>query len=250
MEDFTITGTYTLPSLGKVYSGNVNPDVTIRSMVTADEQKRLNPSDRPYKVMANIIDDCMIDKPNISAYDMCLGDYQYLLHKLRVVTYGTDYTLSTTCPWCGSVNEDTINLDEMGVSIYSDEIKELFELDLPRSKKHITLKMQTPRILDDITVRAKELRKRYSSEAGDSAFLLNIQSVIDTIDGKRMDAVQLEDFVRKLPMMDTNKIANTVDKINNAIGLNTGLECTCDVCGLDYTSPFRVTSEFFRPTND
>jgi hypothetical protein len=219
-------------------------------MTTEEEMKRLNPSERPYKVMADIIDDCLIDKPGISSYDMCLGDYQFLLHKLRIVTYGTSYSLSSTCPYCGSVNSGKINLEQMLVFTYTDELNKYFELDLPRTKHHITLKMQTPHMLDDISIRAKEVRKKSPNMNGDPAFLFTIESLINTVDGETIDALRKSEFVRKLPMMDTNYIVAYSQKLNERIGLNTTLDNKCDVCDLDYQSTFRTTSEFFRPTID
>ena len=248
MSNNALIGSYTLPSLGKVYGDRkINPDITLRSMTTEDEMRRLNPSDRPYKVMADIIDDCLVDKPGISAYDMCLGDYQFLLHKLRVITYGNSYSLTSTCPYCGSKNTGKINLDQMAVYTYTDDLQKYFELDLPRTGHHITLTMQTPRMLDDISIRAKELRKKSPDMNGDPAFLFSVESMIDTVDGNRLDAVQKSEFVRNLPMMDTNQIISYNEKLNERIGLNTVLDNTCDVCGLDYSGTFRTTSEFFRP---
>ena len=38
MADYTLRGTYTLPSLGKIYGyDNINPEVTLRSMTTVEE---------------------------------------------------------------------------------------------------------------------------------------------------------------------------------------------------------------------
>ena len=251
MENNALIGSYTLPSLGKVYGDRkINPDITLRSMTTEDEMRRLNPSERPYKVMADIIDDCLLDKPGISAYDMCLGDYQFLLHKLRIVTYGTSYSLVSTCPYCGSQSTGTVKLDQMEVFTYTDDLNKYFELDLPRSKHHITLLMQTPRMLDDISVRAKEIRRKSPDIGGDPAFLFSVESMIDTVDGEKLDAVRKSEFVRNLPMMDTNQIVAYAQKLNEGIGLNTVLDNTCDVCGLDYKSSFRATGEFFRPTVD
>ena len=71
----------------------VNPNIKIRSMTTEEEMKRLGYTEQPYKMLSEIIDDCLVDKPGISTYDMCLGDYEFLLHKLRVVTYGSDYKI-------------------------------------------------------------------------------------------------------------------------------------------------------------
>ena len=130
------------------------------------------------------------------------------------------------------------------------EIEKYFELDLPRTKHHIRLKMQTPRMLDDIASRAKEIRKKSPKMVGDPAFLLTVESMIDTVDGEKMDPIKLSEFVRQLPMMDTNKIISYASKLNESVGLNMLLDNTCDVCGLDYQSTFRTTSEFFRPKID
>lgn len=248
--DYTLTGSYTLPSRGKVYNVDVNPDVKIRSMTVAEEMKRLNSSDRPYKNLADIIDDCLVDKPGISSYDMCLGDFQYLLHKLRVVTYGTKYRLSSKCPYCGFDNVGEIDLNEMSVSSYTDEVEKYFDIELPVSKNRVRLRMQTPRMLDDINVRVKEITSKRKSSSKDSAFLLNIESVIDTVDGSKLDVFKKSDFVKQLPMADINYILASVNKINELIGLDMTLNATCDFCGLDYDSPFRITPEFFRPSID
>lgn len=248
--DYTLTGNYTLPSLGKVYNVDVNPNVKIRSMTVAEEMKRLNSSDRPYKNLADIIDDCLVDKPGISSYDMCLGDFQYLLHKLRVVTYGTKYRLSSKCPHCGFDNVGDIDLNEMSVSSYTDEVEKYFDIELPVSKNRVRLRMQTPRMLDDINVRVKEITSKRKSSSKDSAFLLNIESVIDTVDGSKLDVFKKSDFVKQLPMADINYILASMNKINELIGLDVTLSATCDFCGLDYDSPFRITPEFFRPSID
>ena len=105
MTNYSIAEEYVLPSRGKVYSQNVNPNVKIRSMTTEEEMKRLAPSDKTYKNLCEIIDDCLVENPGISSYDMCLADYQFLLHKLRVVTYGPDYPITSKCPFCRSDND-------------------------------------------------------------------------------------------------------------------------------------------------
>ena len=110
--------------------------------------------------------------------------------------------------------------------------------------------MQSPRILDDITIRTKEVRKSSSSEAGDPAFLITLQMLIDTIDGKKYEDFQLDPFLRKLPMMDTNYILKAAQKLNTSFGLDSELNPTCELCRLDYKSSFRITSEFFGPSID
>ena len=247
--NYSIAEEYTLPSLGKVYSQNVNPVVKIRSMTTEEEMRRLAPSDKSYKNICEIIDACLIDDPGISCYDMCLADYQFLLHKVRVVTYGSDYNITCVCPHCFSEHDDVINLNDLKVTNYdNDDFAKLTEFTLPRTNKKIKLKMQTPRIVDDINTRAKELKKKSRNQAGETAFLFTVESLIDTVDGVKLNPVERENFVRSLPMMDTNYIIKHTEKLVESFGLETKLTFTCPVCGLDYTNSFRITSEFFGPS--
>ena len=71
MNEFTIANEYTLPSKGKVYNKEININFKLRSMTTVEEMKRLNHSDKPNKNIAEIIDDCLVEKIGISAYDLC-----------------------------------------------------------------------------------------------------------------------------------------------------------------------------------
>lgn len=249
MSDYIIAEDYTLPSEGKVYDKKINPHIKLRSMTTREEMKRLNKSDRVYKNLCDVIDDCLVDKPGISCYDMCLGDYQFLLHKIRIVTYGANYKTSTVCPYCGCTNERTINLEDLDVNRYSEEFNKYIEFDLPKTGKHIKLKLQTPRMLDDVDSKAAEIRKKRQQQ-GEPAFLLSLQSMIDTVDGQKLNVIQMEDFVSALPMLDAQYILKYSEKLNDIVGVDTRVQDTCDVCGLEYVSSFRITSEFFGPSID
>ena len=249
-ENYTIAESFTLPSLGKVYSQAVNPEIKLRSMTTLEEMKRLSPSDKQYKNICEIIDDCLLDKPGISAYDMCLADYQFLLHKLRIVTYGANYRTSTKCPYCYSTNEQTVNLEELEVVNYTDDLNKYFEVDLPQTKKHIRLRMQTPRIIDDIGIKAKEQKQKMPNIVGDPAFIFTLAALIDTVDGQILDPIKKENWIKNLPMQDTNYIIQYGGKLNDFLGIKTSTSTTCIGCGLAYTNSFRINSEFFGPRID
>lgn len=250
-ENYTLHETFTLPSKGLIYGGAVSPKVTLRSMTTADEMKRLSPSELPYKSMCEIIDDCMVgEKPGISAYDMCIGDYQFLLHKLRIVTYGPEYKMMVSCPFCGEVTEATVNLDDLIVHEYEDDVVDLMKFDLPVSKKIIELRLQTPRILDSITSRKKEMQKKSKDISARYDYLLTLTSLIKTVDGQSMTPAQLENFVLNLNMRDVNFLLQKADKLNQKVGLDTSVVAKCSNCGNELVSTFRITGEFFGPSID
>ena len=243
----TIVETFTLPSKGLIYDPVVVPEITLRSMTTADEMRRLSNSEYQYKPMSDILDDCIVDGPQLSAYDMCIGDYQFLMYKLRVVTYGDNYKVETKCPYCGFTNSDEISLDAFPVLELSDDVDKYKEFNLPASQNRVRIKFQTPRMLDQVEVRARDAKKKSEDKSIDFSMLYLLASMIDTIDGTKYDFMKLENWIRNLPMKDTNTIFAYADKLNNCLGLNTELEIGCALCGLDYKFPFRPNASFFRP---
>ena len=248
MENYTIAEDFVLPSHGKIYlDRQVNENVRLRSMTTADEMRRLRPNERQHKSMSEVIDSCLLDDIGISSYDMCIADYEYLLHKLRVVTYGPEYPLMCTCPYCLMKQEETINLDELEYKEYTPEIEDYLSFDLPVTGKHITLRMQTPRLLDDVTVAVNADKKRSRGDQSGSAFFYTLKYLITSVDGEKLDAIKMDDFIKALPMRDTNFIIRNAERAVDAMGLNSDLTVVCNTCGLDYTSPFRITPEFFGP---
>ena len=154
MGSITIQEKFTLPSKGLLYAEKFNPVVTLRSMTTEEEMKRLAYNELEHETMAEIIDSCIIEDLPISSYDMCLGDYQFLLHKLRVVTYGPEYKMVIQCPNCGEVVSSSVNLDTETVQEFDEEKGLDLEITLPETKKVIKLSLQTPRMIH--AVKSKE----------------------------------------------------------------------------------------------
>lgn len=245
--NYTISEYFTLPSEGRVYTNiNVNPQIQLRSMTTVEEMQRLTHTDKAYKNLCDIIDKCMVNNPGISSYDMALGDYQYLLFKLRTITYGSEYNGKATCPYCGSTNDAKFSLDDLIINTYTEEIEKYREFELPQSKSIIRIKMRTPRMLDTITEKVKEFKAKRATS--DATLLYSIQSIIESIDGEAPNPVYIQDWIRNLPMKDTNTITNYSDKLDNMLGIDTQLFYNCDICGLPFNSQMKTDMEFFRPS--
>lgn len=248
--NYTIAESFELPSGGKIYSKAVNPRVELRSMTTRDEMKRCNPSNTQFKVLADIIEDCMIEKPAIHVYDMALGDYEYLLHKLRIVTYGDEYKMAVRCPHCGEISDMTAHLNELKIKDFDQtKFEEARVVVLPKSGHTVALKFQTPRMLDEAEIKLKELKRKYKDAEVDFSILVTLTQVIDEVDGEKLNSVKLENFINKLPALDMRKIQNAIDTLNACVGLDVDLFVNCHNCGGDVHTYFRFGQEFFRPTN-
>ena len=152
---------------------------------------------------------------------------------MRTVTYGKEYRLSVTCPICGETYEGSVDLDTLEVLDDVDAFNKYLEFDLPYSKKHIVLNYQTPRMFDTIANKTKEFKKKSNMLSTDATIVYSTCLLIHSVDGKLLDEVTLEDFVRNLPMGDTNTILQYAEKLNSSLGVNSFVECTCPVCGID-----------------
>ena len=130
--EFTIVREVLLPSMGKVYSKDVTPLVKLRSMTTVEEMKRLNHSDNPYKLMSEVIQDCIVSDLEVPVYELCIADYQFLLNNLRIVTYGPEYHMINRCPYCLAEEEKTMNLEDLVTAPFVEETyKKYSEFELP-----------------------------------------------------------------------------------------------------------------------
>lgn len=248
MENARIVEHLCLPSKGMIYEEDISPEFELSSMKTKHEMLRLSATEESQKIMAQIIDDCIVGDLGISSYDLCLGDFQYLLYKLRTVTFGPEYELQCKCPYCGFENTFTLNIDELEVKEYTDELVDLMELELPVSKNHIKFTMQTPRMLDRINARVRDHNKRRHTTNENATLLYTIISSLEEIDGEPVDMTTIEKWVRDLPMADTNAILYRIDEINNSLGIVLDSQETCGVCGSSFIAPFRINNTFFRPT--
>ena len=245
----TIVENYTLPSKGLIYDSPINPEVTIRSMTLAEEMRRLQTTDETYRPMSEVIDDCIENKLPMSSYDMCLGDYQFLLHKLRIVTYGPEYKLSVICPICGEKNDLSINLDELKIIELPENYQSLSEIKLPRSGDVIKIRYQSPRILDKIAKDKREMKKQFPDLKGDPSILLSIQNTVLEVNGRRMTPQALQEYLKNLPMLDINCLTQSIGKLSDCVGIDPTINFTCKNCGVESPASFLFTPEFFTPTN-
>jgi hypothetical protein len=185
--NYTIGEGMELPSKGLIYDVPVNSYVELRSMTARDEMKRLSPSTSQFKTLADIIEGCMIEKPAVHVYDMALGDYEYLLHRLRIVTYGDEYKVTIRCPYCGKEVETIAHLEHL---VLKDFDKEKYDtaktITLPRSKHTITLKPQSPRTLDENENKVKDLKRKFKGAEMSFELLILISSAIDLVDGVKI----------------------------------------------------------------
>lgn len=251
-QEYTIAEDYELPSGAAIYGPNkFDPHVKLRSWTVREEMKRQGNSQRAHEKLCNLIDACLLTKLPMSVYDMHVGDYEYLLHKLRVVTYGPEYKISVTCPHCFQTRQAIMNLDDLKVKKFDlKDFDNCLNFKLPKSGDEIVIRYQTPRMLDDIDMKIKEFRKKNPEADYDPTTLITLQEVIETVNGNKLKYVELETYLNNLNARDANYILNRVIKSSKMIGLDTIANVSCASCGGDIITYFQFGPEFFRPVDD
>jgi hypothetical protein len=248
--NYTIGECAELPSKGLIYGSGVPSQVELRSMTARDEMKRLAPSNSQFKTLAEIIEGCMIEQFPVHVYDMALGDYEYLLHRLRIVTYGDEYKMTIRCPYCGEYFDATAHLESLEIKEFNmQKFEDVRTITLPKTGCVVTLNFQTPRMLDEIENKTKDMKRRFKNANIDFNLMISLTSAIDTVDGMHMDSIQAENFINSLPALDMTKIINGIDEINSLVGLDNSIIVDCTKCGGEVPTSFRFGPEFFRPTN-
>ena len=247
MTDARIAETFTLPSHGKIYEEEVNPEVILSSMTTKHEMLRLSTSEDSNRLMADIIDDCIQSDVGISAYDMCLADYQYLMYKLREVTFGNEYEMIGVCPYCGNREDISVDLDELEIKEFTEDILDMMEIILPISGDEIEITMQTPRSLDDTARQVKQARRKLKNKENPEILYVMLNSIIRK-NGEDFSPIEEELWLRNLPLADTNAILASIDRLNTSFGMDLTVYHTCSNCGQEFVAPFRVNDSFFRPS--
>lgn len=131
--------------------------------------------------------------------------------------------------------------------------------ELPVSKYGVKLRLLTGKdedwITREITKGAKSVLKL--RQQGDPSFYLRMVRMISAIrqpggawvavlPDSQKDMTDVCDLIRRLPIRDTNEIGKRY--IEHDVGINNVVTAKCPSCGSDTTIPFRILSEFFRPT--
>ena len=242
----TITERYTLPSKGLLYGEKFNPTITLRSWTTEEEMLRCSPNELEHENMAKVIDACILEELPISAYDMCVGDYTFLLHKLRIVSKGKIYPMVVQCPNCGEIVKADVDLDTELVLEYDPEKGLDNEITLPVSGDVIKLSLQTPRKIDEVKMKAKELRKKTGLNL-DYSIMYSAMSYISKVNNKTLNDVELENYVRKLNIEDLNTIRIKGVELDGKVGLDSSVIAKCKNCNYEIVTNFREQPNFLGP---
>lgn len=237
--------TYSIPGYA-LYGKSFENSFTLRPMTTMEEKLRV--SSPGFETIAQIIQKCLIS-PEVDVKKLKMFDVQFLMYKMRIVTYGEGYKLSGKCPHCGGQIDTEIDLDALKVREVPEGFKEPFEIGpLPVSKDVLQCKIFTLQDYLDILRESKEKLEKFPEMKEDPSFIIELSKRILTVNGKTLVPFQMVKYLEELHARDYQYFDSKYLEKANSFGLDLNVEMECGHCNKKIAYPLPMTSEFFRPT--
>lgn len=223
-----------LPSSGKVYSQDSSlygmETVEIRAMTARDEDILTSRALlKKGTVITELIKSCLVDK-TVNVLDLLSGDRNALMVAVRITGYGPEYAVEMECPECNVKSQHEFNLGELPIKrLEIDPVipgMNLFDFNLPVSKKNVKFKFMTGRDEEEMMVLAEKQKKL--GLPSDNNVTTSLLYSIQSIDGIE-DRAKIASFVKVMPARDSLALRNYMR--DNEPGIIMKQETTCSSCG-------------------
>jgi hypothetical protein len=192
------------------------------------------------RFLQNILADKSVDVDSL-----LLGDKNAIIVAARVTGYGAEYETKVTCPACGSEEEFTFDLSDPPTKGMPDDVsytpRGTFTVDLPKSKFVAELKLLTSKEQKYLDQLAQSKRKNNIQESSLTDLLKMVIVSVNSIENR----TEIEDFINKMPAMDSLTIRKEYGRINPSVDLEQEYECSS--CGKTTALEVPLGTDFFWP---
>lgn len=214
-----------LPSLGKPYEGYYDKE-TVKLKAFGFEEERLIRSitgQGEAGSIFNMLFDHCVEGPPVDA--LTIPDKEFILFKLRQISYGDDYPIETTCVKCGRLNKDlTLKISNVPVT-YLKEWKKEYTIVLPDSEVEVVYRI--PRSKDD-------------TESTDT--VTSLFSFVKSVGGYE-DSFIIKGFIKELIAKDIDILRDAVFKRTH--GFDKLVFFVCSECGAENKTIVSLNENFF-----
>jgi hypothetical protein len=229
---------FTLPIGWVDEQGQAQRQVVLRKMtgreeaILADKRNQRNGG----KLVSELLASCIVRiggaTPNghagKAASSMYSVDRNFLLLKLRSITFGPELEASYNCPHCGEVIRTTENLDELPVRMLEDSqaadeiLLELEDGYLDRDGQlHTALKLRLPTGADEEAV-APQIRQ--NAAEGKNCLLARCMKSLGDLPKQRLEAVGPK-IIAELTLVDRRTIDRALNQAAPGVSLMRTVEC-------------------------
>ena len=214
-------------SLGKCYPNFNNDSIQIRPFTFEDERNlRLAARDNEGgEAITNLLDTCI---EGIPTQALTIFDKNYVLFKLRELSYGSNYPITGKCDTCGTNNTLRLELSSLPVSYFEGDYEEYTKVFLPDSQKNAIIRF--PRVSDEPHLNTAE-----KLVDNINRFVVSVEDVTD-------EAIIFA-FIRKTTVKDVTVLRNKIFDLS--LGFESEIVYPCGGCQRDNKTTLVLNENFF-----
>jgi len=200
----------------KVRPFNFEDEKLLRSIKKASDASR---------VLDTLMERCIqgVDVPSL-----VMQDKNFLLFKLRELSYGEDYPIESLCTGCGEKNELVVNLPSLGVNYYPEDKGDVITVDLPDTG--VVAHIRPPRASEESLL-----------ETGD-LLMTNMYRFVKKLNDYTDPSV-IREFIPRITIKDLDCLRTAI--FDTSYGLNTKVRYLCSNCGADEILDLPLNANFF-----
>jgi len=180
-------------------------------------------------VISELIKSCIVDR-SIDPLQLLSGDRNAIMVAIRITGYGPEYNVEMECPECSVKSPHTFDLGSLPLRRLEIEPVQsgtnLFEYELPYSKKKVRFKFMTGRDEEEIMVMSEKQKKL--ALGTESNVTTNLLYSIVSIDGVS-DRAKIAAFVKNMPARDSLALREYIK--DNEPGILMRQDTVCNACG-------------------
>lgn len=242
----SIQETVNLPSRGIAYDESLIPTTFNMRPMTVNETKIIYGSGDVMTALDTVLQNC-IDVEDFPITKLLLGDKLYLSYQLRALTFGENYDIRVYCPTCKKAHDVTLDLTQIEIDYAPDDFQLTKNIGkLPVSGDEIVTKVLTVGDYENVTKRAKEIKDEYPDYQGDPFLPLAVAAQISTVNDRKMNSRQREEYATNMHAMDELYFSKKVQNV--PIGPKPTQHVDCPECGKELNVTIRMGEDFFRPS--
>lgn len=275
---FNTTDYCELPSRGELYEPTSpfykQERIAFHDMTATEEDILANKTYVKQGVAFDRVMQSCLEDPRMSVNDMTISDKQALLTRIRINSYGTNYTISIQCPECNKRQEVKVDLQESldnaleMVKPIEETLEFYKQYDLKRlsadtfsfvtKQNKLKVTFRIGRGKDEHTMFRMEERKRKAKLKKDACleeidrgavldtFKMFIVSINDVENREELDAM-----IARLHSRDAWHIREVYREVSCQIKLLKHFECIdVDECGFEHDLEVPLTVNFFRHSDE
>lgn len=225
VEEKTSWVTVNLPTAG-VFTDGVG-SVELRPFTFEDEKilRSIQKVADGGNVINTLIQRCTKD---LDFNNLSLVDKNFILFKLREMSYGNDYGIEVDCNSCGLTNELNVELDKLPIKYADLTSSKSTNVVLPDSE--VTVEYTYPTASDE----------KFLNNPGH--LMDNIWRFVKSING-HSERMIIQGFITKTSGKDITVLRKAI--FDNEFGLQTKVNFLCNSCGDDSVIELPINESFF-----